>query len=163
MLIRDFLNNMQFDEDEPTFVPVDPLVQVSYHVGDDGNPKRTVSTTRIEVPTFEWDIKDENDLIFRVMNEASKAHLIRAKNFQEIDHGFWAKRRFNLKAFAIHPNVKGKFYVPPRTVVFCTEEVEPHRIVCVGDKAGTLIFQGETSTGYVVMDKDLLSVLVANP
>lgn len=169
MLIQDFLDIKLFHEDEPVFIAIDPLVQFAHYVGEDGNPKRVRSMTRAVVPTFEWSLEEENDIIFRVMNEASKGYHVKAKTWSELGHPFWAKRRGNLSVFVHHPSVEGKFLVPDHTVVFHSEEIEPNRLLCVGprDMAGTLLVQGEGASvtkNYVSTNpKGLLSVLILNP
>lgn len=165
MLVRDFLTVKEFDEEEPTYVQVDPLVQFAYIVGEDGNPKRVQSMSRIVVPVYEWDLSDENDILFRTMYEASKSHLVRARNLADLNRSFWANRGYNLKAFALHPDLKDKFFIPEKTSVFYTEEVDPNRILCLGPKetAGILVLQGQEKGFIANNPKGLLSVLISNP
>jgi len=99
----------------------------------------------------------------------SKGFHVKALNWGELTHQFWAKRRGNLSVFAYHPSVEGKFNVPANTVVFHSEEVDPNRVLCIGsrDVAGTLVIQGEgedVSKNYVSTNpKGILSVLILNP
>jgi hypothetical protein len=168
MLIQDFVTLRAYRHDEPTYVNIDPRVQFAYVVGEGGEPERVMSSTRILVPMFDWELEDENDIILRVMNEASKSNLLRVQTFDDLTPAFWVKRRFHLSAFAMHPSNEGRAAIPERTVVFYTEGIEPNRVVCIGpkDRAGTLLLQeGEESVtkGYIVNAQSLLSILVSSP
>jgi hypothetical protein len=169
MRIQDFLTVHYLGEGDLSCVDIDPRVQYAHYVGEEGAPQRVRATVRVDVPLYEWADEQENDIIFRVMSEASKGYPVRAQTFGALTHQFWAKRRGNLSVFAYHPSLEGRFSVPSPTVVFHSEVIDPDRVLCIGsrDVAGTLLIREEEGLlvkNYVATaPTGVLSVLVSNP
>lgn len=162
---RDFPSDPEEDDDEnPVFIETDPLYQVAHVVGDDGDPARLQSIVSVRVPMHFWREDEEDNIIFRVMVEASKDNVRRATNWSDLKPPFWAKCGKNLSALAAHPESKGKFTPPPRTPVFYTEEVPKNRLLGIGprDQAGIYLIRGD-ARGFVAKRKQgLLGILVFN-
>lgn len=163
MLLRDFLTPKHFKGNEPTYVKVDPLTQFGYVLDRDGNPQRTRSMTRLEVPLGNWDERRENDLVANLLvRVAMETMPHRARNYSDINAKLWAKIQHTLKCLVLNPEHKDKFSTPVVSKVFYSTVVPLNRVICLGDPArvGTYVEKGLLRGFYVALGAGVSSILI---
>jgi hypothetical protein len=165
MLLRDFLVTRVFDAREPTYMPVDPLVQFAHVLNRDGKPERVQSQSRVLVPMCVWDQRHENDLIAALLVQASAVRPHRAQNYEALNPQLWAKLTHNLNCLVLNPRHKGKFNLPRSSTAFYSEAVPLNRIVCLGEpnRVGTYLIKDTLRGVFVAHGKGVQSVAIYQP
>lgn len=166
MHVRSFLEYRHFESssgDDPwVFVETDPLYQVAYVVGEQGAPTRLQSIVNVQVPMHRWEDGVEDDIILRVMVEASHNNVRRVRQWSDLKPPVWAKCTKNLCALATHPDNEGKFVPPPKTPVFYSNEVPTNRLLCLGarEQAGIYLIRGDERGLVLKRKQGILGILV---
>lgn len=169
--IRNYLTKRDFEpdpegEDDPWIcVETDPSYRLAYVVGETGDPSRLQSWTTVRVPMHFWLVEEENEIIFRVMNEAAKENLRRVHSYANISPAFFAKSGFNLRVLLLNPQAEGRFSIPQKTEVFYTEQVPIDRVVGVGppEHAGVYLTRGSEHGFVANKSLGLTSIYVFDP
>lgn len=168
MHVQDVLDTLVLGEGALSYVDLGPEYQIVFYADAEGKPLRDRLRVRMEVPLYEWAPEKVDDIVVGVLNEASKGFTVTVPTWGDLSHSFWARRRGHLSAFIYHPSLEGKFSVPGPTVVFHSEAVDPHRVLCLGARgtSGALVVRvGEKVVQNCVITNPtgVLSVQVVRP
>lgn len=153
MPLRDFLAVQEVGvAASPAVFRMNPTIPMACIVGPDKAPLKVQSRVQIEVPIHYWvSPAEETAAIIRCMAYMAEGFPQGALNVDALNRAFWTKLRHNLKAFIMNPALRGRFFIPERTVVLWAEQLPLDRILCLGPlgKAGTLLAQRNRS-GFVL-------------
>lgn len=143
MQIRDYFKPEVFGPREPTYLPLDPLVEFAIVVGSDGRPQRVRSQSRVLVPMLNWDQEREDDILISVLVQASSQKLFKAKNYDSLNPQLWAKLRFYLHGMVLNPEHKGGVEPPRETRVSYSLAVPVNKVLCLGGpgRVGSYLIQ----------------------